>query len=392
MKGIKNQKRETHMLAGDTKMTGSNPYIIKTMIPPGSGMFFGRQAEMRRIKERLCADSPQSVSLIGERRIGKSSLAFRLFQHLNNSDNTIALFLDCDGIAEQCNSKDQFFQLLNQKAKEVLAERHDGLDLPDTGGNGFFDSYSSFKDFIKHCGKKKNIKTIIFIDEFEHLSDNEFADRGFFSNLRSMAVDPGNRLAFCTVSQKELDQLAHQSILTSNFWNIFDVEIIGLLDPGSIRRLRRYGFENTGFTLKEQDREKIHYYAGDFPFFNQMVCGFLWDADRDGVEPDWDKLEVKMFPHFKNLWDYRTREEQKQLKILKNKKQHHKNDRALKVMKSRGILIKEQGLYRPFSQYFSLLIDKNLEIKKEKLSEKEFVKDLKEVMEIKKKGKDFITG
>lgn len=63
-------------LEGKTKMTGSNPYIIKAMIPPGSDMFFGRQAEMRRIKERLCADSPQSVSLIGERRIGKSSLAF----------------------------------------------------------------------------------------------------------------------------------------------------------------------------------------------------------------------------------------------------------------------------------------------------------------------------
>jgi hypothetical protein len=207
-----------------------------------------------------------------------------------------------------------------------------------------------------------------------------------------MAVDPGNRLAFCTVSQKELDQLAHQSILTSNFWNIFDVEIIGLLDPRSIQQLRGYGFENTGFTLKKQKLEKIHYYAGDFPFFNQMVCGFLWDAGRDDVDPDWDKLEVKMFPHFKNLWDNRSRDEQKQLKNLKNKKQKNKDDRVLKVMKSRGILIKEQGLYRPFSQYFSLLIDKNLEIKKEKLLEKEFVKDIKEVMDIKRKGKNFITG
>jgi hypothetical protein len=379
-------------LAGKTEMTGNNPYIIKAMIPLESDMFFGRQAEMRRIKERLCAGSPQGVSIIGERRIGKSSLAFRLFQHLNTCDNIIALFLDCDGIAEQCRSKDQFFKLLNLEAKEVLMDRLDGLDLPAPGENGFFESYSSFKDFIKLCGKKKRIKTIIFIDEFEHLSTNKFADRGFFSNLRSLAVDPGNHLAFCTVSQKELDQLAHQSILTSNFWNIFDVEIIGLLDPASIQQLRGYGFEKTGITLKEQDREKIHYYAGDFPFFNQMACGFLWDAGRDGAEPDWDQLEVKIFPHFKNLWDYRTRKEQKQLQNLKNKKQHDKDDRALKVMKSRGILVKEQGLYRPFSQYFSLLMDKNLEIKKEKLLEKEFVKDLKEGMKIMKNGKDLITA
>jgi AAA+ ATPase superfamily predicted ATPase len=45
------------------------------MIPIDSDMFFGREKEMRRIEGMLSGDTPQCVSIVGERRIGKSSLA-----------------------------------------------------------------------------------------------------------------------------------------------------------------------------------------------------------------------------------------------------------------------------------------------------------------------------
>jgi AAA+ ATPase superfamily predicted ATPase len=42
-------------------------------------MFFGRKREMDRLMDMLSGKRPQNVSLVGERRIGKSSLAFRVF-------------------------------------------------------------------------------------------------------------------------------------------------------------------------------------------------------------------------------------------------------------------------------------------------------------------------
>ena len=50
-----------------------NPYLNRVMVPRPE-MFFGRRALVRRIMSRLSAQKPQSVSVVGERRIGKSSL------------------------------------------------------------------------------------------------------------------------------------------------------------------------------------------------------------------------------------------------------------------------------------------------------------------------------
>ncbi|MGD2085332.1 MAG: ATP-binding protein [Candidatus Aminicenantes bacterium] len=66
-------------------MVLTNPYRMRKMIPIESDMFFGRENEMRRIEAMLSGEVPQCVSIIGERRIGKSSLAFRVFHRMKNT-------------------------------------------------------------------------------------------------------------------------------------------------------------------------------------------------------------------------------------------------------------------------------------------------------------------
>lgn len=89
-------------------MALTNPYNLRTMIPIDSDMFFGREKEMRRIEGMLSGDTPQCVSIVGERRIGKSSLAFRVFHRMKKAENTIAVFMDCDGLSEECTTKDNW--------------------------------------------------------------------------------------------------------------------------------------------------------------------------------------------------------------------------------------------------------------------------------------------
>jgi len=162
------------------EMTITNPYRERKMIPITSDMFFGREQEMQRIKEMLTGDTPQCVSIIGERRIGKSSLANRVFHQVKQEDNTRAVYIDCDEIGAECQSKEQFFLLLDKKFCEAVKEKPTG---------NLFADYASFKAFV-HAGGKEGIKTIIFIDEFDHLPDNPFADDTFFSNLRALANNP----------------------------------------------------------------------------------------------------------------------------------------------------------------------------------------------------------
>lgn len=366
-------------------MARTNPYYLRGMIPIDSDMFFGRQREMQRIEDMLSRDTPQCVSIIGERRIGKSSLAFRVYHKIKASQKTLAVYLDCDGLSERCNSKDEFFKLLNQLFLEAVKEKPEIKDLVEKR----FNTYSSFKEFIKNCGQK-GIKTIIFIDGFEHLPANEFADDTFFSNLRATANNPDNRLAFVSISKSELEKLTHKAILSSHFWNIFENEIIGLLDHGSIKKLRQKGFKKARFLLTDEEIGKIHFYTDDFPYFNQVVCSFIWDLKRNNSPLNWNGLEVKLRPHFKKIWSDRTPEEQKLLKDLKGV--NSKEEFVLNDLMARGLVVKKEKEYVPFSEYFSKLIKSLFEVKKKGIFEREFVQDLEKGLDLFKKGREAVKG
>src|SRR5215470_13303306 len=52
-----------------------NPYLNRVAIKDAS-QFFGRAREVARIFSRLGSSRPQSISVVGDRRIGKSSLLY----------------------------------------------------------------------------------------------------------------------------------------------------------------------------------------------------------------------------------------------------------------------------------------------------------------------------
>lgn len=167
-----------------------NPYANKNKLPHDSPMFFGRDAEIRNIRASLCKAYPESVSIIGERKIGKSSLANRIFHNFDTAPDTLSVFLDFDELSGHCNSQDEFFKHLNSRFSKCLEQK------PNLGTQiemFSFDSYLSFKSFVEKTASKR-ITTVIFIDEFEHLPDQKFADDSFFSNLRALANSFENRL------------------------------------------------------------------------------------------------------------------------------------------------------------------------------------------------------
>lgn len=70
-------------------MSTENPYKWRNKLPADSDMFFGRKREMERLMDMLSGKRPQNVSIVGERRIGKSSLAFRVFHKIKEKGDSI---------------------------------------------------------------------------------------------------------------------------------------------------------------------------------------------------------------------------------------------------------------------------------------------------------------
>lgn len=334
-------------------MLKENPYTHRKALPVESPLFFGRQSELNNIDSLLSAETPQCVSIVGEHRIGKSSLAVRVRHRAVSKGSVIVGSVDCSELETSSDSSNSFFQALNKSI----------LNLPENGRifktlsirEPLFDSFDAFAAFIK--GKDNALRVVLFFDEFDFLLTQPYANDGFFRRLRSLANEPDHNLAYVTASFRSLKDLIHNNpkLQASKFWNIFQNLPLGLFNDRDVQSLREYGFKANNVELTEQGRALIDRCAGNFPFFNQILCFHLFSHMFFDAPLDEDAIKSEIRPHSETLWHKRTKEEQKLLKKLVDTAVDDENS-LLGDLKIRGILVKQDDHYYPFSGYFSFLI------------------------------------
>src|SRR5512136_1109456 len=91
------------------KRTMTNPYVSRGPVRDPK-MFFGQVRQMDEIAAFLKGN--QSISIVGPRKIGKTSLLFHLLrpetrQKLNLGDDYLFVYLDCEILGE--GSHDEIF-------------------------------------------------------------------------------------------------------------------------------------------------------------------------------------------------------------------------------------------------------------------------------------------
>src|SRR5262249_46822634 len=95
--------------------TTSNPYLQRVMLHRRED-FFGRRTEGQRIYARLNATPPGSLSIVGDRRLGKSSLLNYVYmpqqrqKYLEDPESMVMVFLDLS--AEKSMSVAAFVDLV----------------------------------------------------------------------------------------------------------------------------------------------------------------------------------------------------------------------------------------------------------------------------------------
>src|SRR5262245_52943587 len=137
-----------------------NPYLNRVAIKDPA-QFFGRSREVLKIFSRIGAPRPQSISVVGERRIGKSSLLCYVAhpqiraRHLDNSEGYI--FISIDLQQKRRLTRDEFFkELLARIAKEAQDDSINQLEP-------HLDSLRALLESFKEQGRK----LIVLLDEFD---------------------------------------------------------------------------------------------------------------------------------------------------------------------------------------------------------------------------------
>ena len=241
----------------------ANPYQVGGMIRD-SAKFVGRQREIREILG--CVANLGSLSVIGERRIGKSSLLRQIVktgrQRLSDPAATHEFFyLNMQPI----ESAEEFYRCACEEIAGAAAQPGDA-DQERV--------YTKYDLKIAIADRK----VVLCLDEFEQAIDADFGAE-FFHVLRDLAQS--NHLALVVATQLPLSQIYQQhEELTSGFPNIFVQLRLGELTPDEAREL--VAMPRNGFRFNEEEIENILKIAGNHPYWLNCACAKAYEARRAG--------------------------------------------------------------------------------------------------------------
>ena len=276
-----------------------NPYLNRAMIRDPK-TFFGRRQEFDRLVSRIVSDPPQCTALIGDRRIGKSSLLYYIShadvvaRYLDAPDQTLFLFLDFQ--EEQRFGAEDFFRLLFRRLQAALEGRYEIRMPPD---------YNGFRTVLEALDCR-GFRLILLLDEFDRIARSAGFDPEFFSYLRSLAGQ--HSIACITSSTQDLQQICRiQEVVDSGFFNIFSTLRLGPLRRDEALALIQYPSRETPFPLAEH-AEMILDLAGFLPFFLQIACSaafeILLEEGACRREAVCERFLEEAQPHFHYYWEH----------------------------------------------------------------------------------------
>lgn len=255
-----------------------NPYLNRTMVKAPQE-FYGRQRELQKILARIGSLRPQSVAVVGERRMGKSSLLYHAYLPerrravVPDPDNLLAIFIDLS------TRKDY---TVHQVFRAIFAELSKVVPIPPGKENSA--GYDQFQAVVDQL-EANNQRLVIFLDEFEAIANNPNIAAAtvteFLAFLRGIANS--RAVAYVTSSQVDLQELGHSGeIKESPFFNIFTRISLGPLRSDEASSLICEPSAAAGCALAPYVSEVLAW-AGTHPYFIQIACAALFDQ-HDGVQ------------------------------------------------------------------------------------------------------------
>jgi hypothetical protein len=294
-----------------------NPFTQRGAITDPD-QFHGRKTELRTIFGQLA--KMQSVSVIGERRIGKSSLLHYIVQAGQErlpADVSLKR-LDMQSVSDEAD----FFSRL----------------LEAMGAPG-----ETLRDVERAIGGKQ---VIVCLDEFEEVIDQPAFHVGFFNGLRALAgrSPEEGRLAWVTATRGRLADLVHEKqFATSTFWNLFRPVNLGLFTAAEANRFIHVGFARSGITIAEAEQARILQLAGRYPFFLQLACFHLFEQ-KIGQISGWQRgFHAEARDHLRYLWEHRTPQERAVLRrVIELDDRLLPGDAVCQELLQRGLLVQDR--------------------------------------------------
>lgn len=293
-----------------------NPYITRSPVR-NPDEFYGRNEIKNRIFSDIARKQMQSHCIVGERRIGKTSLLNQILHreiqenHIKDIESFIFARTDITLFPDA-----PFTTFFEEWAKNIsgVSGQAPSSDL----------GYLNFRKFIQNVTEDE-YKIIIFLDEFEATRTNSNLDRGFFEFLR--ALTQNYNISFVLFSRIPLQYLMREekfsSRFSSPFFNTINISYLRFLEESEARQLVIEPAENAGIDITDFEDfiiEQAYYH----PFLLQQLCSIVFDHKKSSDmshEKILMEFRIQTEEFFAYLWQHSDPDEQEALRKLSSNDQ-----------------------------------------------------------------------
>jgi tRNA A-37 threonylcarbamoyl transferase component Bud32 len=336
-----------------------NPFFNRHRITDPA-YFFGRQRELERLYSAIA--TRQCVSVVGERKLGKSSLLTRLSHaptlHSFGLDPALYVFVyfDLEGMAS-ARRDDFWMELLDTIASQLPpGDMAQGLRKQIDSGEVRFMTARRALRRLRDTG----LEVVLMLDEFESLARNAQFDPDFYGELRSLAGELG--LVIITASKRSLYDLTYEnsSTLSSPFFNIFSEMPIGLMTLGDAREILSALSGRTGAAFCAEEVDWALDLSGPHPFFTQVIGSHLCEAPGSGqlrsaavYEMIRKRFTAEAEDHYRYIWASLDSSEQSGLLALPRTVEP-----ILKTLRAKSLVREIDDQPMPFSDAFAAFLER----------------------------------
>lgn len=247
--------------------------------------FFNRNNLIETITSSVFADRPQCISIVGQRKIGKSSLVQHIFRASTlggvgiNKSNYLPIFFNCQTHTNRRTNRESFFRSLIDEIQRQIPSNVYPLT------KGIIHASNSYSDWVNliNVFEKRDYKLIFVFDEFDKaVLQTELIKDGVFGNLRGWANDTTCFKWITCTSQylhtlfteafEDLEISSAKRKSESDFYNIAPTNIVGLFNIYDTSKLIKSPLEDYKFEFSKEETALILKCGGNFPYFVQRAC------------------------------------------------------------------------------------------------------------------------
>jgi len=339
-----------------------NPFADYGNIVRGE-RFIGRKNDLRVIENRIIRPKePGNLAIIGEPRIGKSSLIYKaiierkeellskrllpIWLNLATFDQSAILFRT---LVTRCYDDLEEFGWLSKSVK-YAAERALQDELSWSEG------YGRIQRFFEKV-RQTDVRVLFVLDEFDHARHLFKGDISGFQGLRELSYRPEWRTTLITTSRRSIRDIELQTHAISTLDGIFHKHYLSMFTTQDMQEYFQR-LSSVKITLPAELRERVDFYCGGHPYLLEMLGYEIVEMFRERFEVDIDQTAKRIEQSFLDVYDHMinilSEDESlsKMLQILFGPVVDVKPSDAEGFQRYGLIKFTDQGTYTAFSEHF----------------------------------------